>query len=84
MPENGKSPAGVGKVVEIRGVVLDAVFPGDLPEINHALRIKVAGEEGRPEVDLIAEVQQHLGNDRVRAQPSETFLFRGDARRRIA
>ncbi len=67
MPENGKSPAGVGKVVEIRGVVLDAVFPGDLPEINHALRIKVAGEEGRPEVDLIAEVQQHLGNDRVRA-----------------
>ena len=72
MPENGKSPAGVGKVVEIRGVVLDAVFPGDLPEINHALRIKVAGEEGRPEVDLIAEVQQHLGNDRVRAVAMDT------------
>jgi F-type H+-transporting ATPase subunit beta len=51
----------VGTIVEIKGVVLDAVFPGNLPEINHALRI---GVDGR---DLIAEVQQHLGDDRVRA-----------------
>jgi F-type H+-transporting ATPase subunit beta len=51
----------VGTIVEIKGVVLDAVFPGRLPEINHALRISADGR------DLIAEVQQHLGDDRVRA-----------------
>jgi F-type H+-transporting ATPase subunit beta len=56
-----------GKIVEIRGVVLDAVFPGDLPAIYNALRIEVPEEDGRPGVDLVAEVQQHLGNDRVRA-----------------
>jgi F-type H+-transporting ATPase subunit beta len=54
-----------GKIVEIKGVVLDAVFPDRLPEINHALRIEVPEEGGNRE--LIAEVQQHLGDDRVRA-----------------
>src|SRR5436309_3322340 len=57
----------VGKVVEIKGVVVDAVFPGNLPEINTALRIQVPERDGRPAIDLIAEVQQHLGDDRVRA-----------------
>src|SRR5256714_7510835 len=57
----------VGKVVEIKGVVVDAVFPGKLPEINTALRITVPEREGRPAIDLVAEVQQHLGDDRVRA-----------------
>ncbi len=56
-----------GKIVEIKGVVIDAVFPGELPEIYNALRIEVPGQDGRPALDLIAEVQQHLGNDRVRA-----------------
>src|SRR5918999_4396223 len=51
----------VGKIVEIKGVVLDAVFPDRLPEIYSALRISADGRE------LIAEVQQHLGDDRVRA-----------------
>ena len=57
----------VGKVVEVKGVVIDAVFPGALPEINNALRITVAGGDGSSALDLIAEVQQHLGDDRVRA-----------------
>jgi F-type H+-transporting ATPase subunit beta len=57
----------VGKIVEIRGVVIDAVFSGELPAIYNALRIRVPEAEGRPAIDLIAEVQQHLGNDRVRA-----------------
>ena len=57
----------VGKVVEVKGVVIDAVFPGELPEINNALRITVAGGDGAAGLDLIAEVQQHLGDDRVRA-----------------
>jgi F-type H+-transporting ATPase subunit beta len=56
-----------GKIVEIRGVVVDAVFPENLPEIYHALRIVVPEEPGRPAMDLIAEVQQHLGDDTVRA-----------------
>jgi F-type H+-transporting ATPase subunit beta len=57
----------VGRIVEIRGVVIDAVFHGQLPSIYNALRIQVPEQDGRPAVDLVAEVQQHLGNDRVRA-----------------
>jgi F-type H+-transporting ATPase subunit beta len=59
--------ANIGKIVEIKGVVVDAVFPGDLPEIHHAIRVTVPAQDGRPAIDLVAEVQQHLGNDRVRA-----------------
>jgi F-type H+-transporting ATPase subunit beta len=51
----------VGKLVEVRGVVIDAVFPDHLPQIYHAVRLSVDGR------DVIAEVQQHLGDDRVRA-----------------
>src|SRR5437764_3457680 len=62
MPEqNEKSGQNVGKLLEIKGVVIDAVFPDRLPEIYTALRIPREGD------DLIAEVQQHLGDDRVRA-----------------
>src|SRR5436305_920282 len=57
----------VGKVVEVKGVVVDAVFAGALPEINNALRITVPAGDGSPGLDLVAEVQQHLGDDRVRA-----------------
>ena len=57
----------VGKVVEVKGVVVDAVFTGALPQINNALAIKIPGADGTGGVDLIAEVQQHLGDDRVRA-----------------
>ena len=56
----------VGKVVEIKGVVIDVVFTDTLPEINTALKIAVPVEDG-PDGELIAEVQQHLGDDRVRA-----------------
>ena len=56
----------VGKVIEIRGVVIDALFTESLPEINTALEIGVPSEDGKDGV-LIAEVQQHLGDDRVRA-----------------
>ena len=62
MPDqnNGQN---VGKVIEIRGVVIDAVFTDNLPEIYSALRIALPDDKGF----LIAEVQQHLGDDRVRA-----------------
>jgi F-type H+-transporting ATPase subunit beta len=66
MPETRDSK-NVGSIMEIKGVVIDAVFPGELPPIYNALRISVPARDGRPAVDLVAEVQQHLGNDRVRA-----------------
>jgi F-type H+-transporting ATPase subunit beta len=51
----------IGRIVEIKGVVLDVVFPDRLPEILTALEVEL--EHGT----LVAEVQQHLGDDRVRA-----------------
>jgi F-type H+/Na+-transporting ATPase subunit beta len=66
MPQRA-AETNAGQIVEIKGVVIDAVFSGELPEIYNALRIQVPERDGQPAVDLIAEVQQHLGNDRVRA-----------------
>jgi F-type H+-transporting ATPase subunit beta len=57
----------VGRIVEIKGVVIDAVFPDKLPEIYNALSIATAGADGGSDTVLIAEVQQHLGDDTVRA-----------------
>jgi F-type H+/Na+-transporting ATPase subunit beta len=52
-----------GKIVQIQGVVIDVEFPPDqLPKIYNAL--VVDREEEGP---LTLEVQQHLGNDWVRA-----------------
>ena len=57
-----------GTVEEVQGVVVEVVFPGDLPEIYNALEIELeaAAEEGNA-TRLVLEVQQHLGDDRVRA-----------------
>src|SRR5437867_7419925 len=55
--------ANTGEIVQIIGPVLDVQFPeGHLPEIFGALRVK--HQDGTP---VIAEVQQHLGNNWVRA-----------------
>jgi F-type H+-transporting ATPase subunit beta len=53
----------VGRIEEIQGVVVEVVFPEDLPEINTALHVQRDGDEG----PLVLEVQQHLGDDRLRA-----------------
>ncbi len=58
MSESGRN---VGKIIEIKGVVIDAVFPDRLPSILNAVEIDL------PHGKLIAEVQQHLGDGRVRA-----------------
>src|SRR5919109_5452947 len=69
----------VGRIEEIQGVVIEAVFPDELPEINHAIVI----ERETPEEELegvssgivgalVCEVQQHLGDDRVRAVAMDT------------
>jgi F-type H+/Na+-transporting ATPase subunit beta len=65
MAAKQQSDSNVGKVIEIKGVVLDVVFPGQLPVIYNALEIEL-GTDGETRT-LVAEVQQHLGDDRVRA-----------------
>jgi len=67
-----------GKVVRIIGPVIDIEFPeGRLPAILNAVRI-----QGRPgpeaeEIDVTAEVEQHLGENRVRCvamEPTEGMV----------
>ncbi len=74
--ENGN----VGHVEQVMGVVVDVAFPGDLPEIYHALKIEVPEGDGRKAMDLVLEVQQHLGDDRVKtvAMDATDGLQRGD------
>jgi F-type H+-transporting ATPase subunit beta len=79
MAATEEAPAGqqqqrnVGRVEEITGVVIEAVFPDELPEINNAIIIErddnPTEEEGVSSGTsvLVCEVQQHLGDDRVRA-----------------
>jgi F-type H+/Na+-transporting ATPase subunit beta len=56
-----------GRVVQVIGPVLDVEFESDagLPEIYTALTIDAG--EGENKVSLVAEVQQHIGRDQVRA-----------------
>jgi len=58
--------AKTGSIVEIKGVVIDAVFPDGLPQILNAVTIQIPSQDGSTST-LVAEVQQHLGDDRVRA-----------------
>jgi F-type H+-transporting ATPase subunit beta len=77
----GERTENVGRVEEVQGVVIEAVFPDKLPEIYHAIKIR-RPEAARAEEDvdtaaavddwLICEVQQHLGDDRVRAVAMDT------------
>ncbi len=55
-----------GIVEEIQGVVIDVHFPDSLPAIYNALEVDVPASEGREGFTLTLEVQQHLGDDRVR------------------
>src|SRR5215210_7424502 len=64
----------VGTVEEIQGVVVEVAFqPGELPEIYNALEVELDryGDKEREKEagtgTLVLEVQQHLGDDRVRA-----------------
>ncbi|HEY6959059.1 MAG TPA: F0F1 ATP synthase subunit beta [Candidatus Limnocylindria bacterium] len=58
-----KDTTAVGEIVQIIGPVLDVRFEeGHLPEIYYALSVKK--DDG---TQVIAEVQQHLGNNWVRA-----------------
>ena len=79
MSQNGQS-AHVGTIVEIKGVVVDAVFHGEMPAINNALEIQVPAAAGQTSGrKLVAEVQQHMGDGRVRtiAMDATDGLSRG-------
>src|SRR5688572_4832612 len=55
----------VGRVVQIIGPVIDIEFAGgELPPIYNAVR--VTGESSGEQIDVIVEVEQHLGENRVR------------------
>jgi F-type H+-transporting ATPase subunit beta len=56
-----------GKVVEIIGPVIVAAFEADkLPPIYNALRITSEGFDVPKPIDIIAEVEQHIGEGRVK------------------
>ena len=56
-----------GRVVQVIGPVLDVEFhPDHLPEIFNALRISTESEGGG-KIEVVAEVQQHIGRSQVRA-----------------
>src|SRR5499427_179239 len=58
----------VGRIVQVIGPVVDVEFDaGHLPEIYHALRIKSEAAGGGAALDVVCEVEQHLGENRVRA-----------------
>src|SRR5829696_2273046 len=57
----------VGRIVQIIGPVLDIEFEGGhLPAIYNAVRVRLPGTDGAAPTDIIAEVEQHLGEGRVR------------------
>ena len=68
----------VGHVVQVIGPVLDIEFQEHhLPEIYNAVRITSEGFDVPEPIDVIVEVQQHLGEGRVRAvamKPTEGIV----------
>ncbi|HEX7051795.1 MAG TPA: F0F1 ATP synthase subunit beta [Longimicrobiales bacterium] len=58
----------IGRIVQVIGPVLDIEFDADeLPEIYNAIEVKGEAENGGPAINLVAEVQQHIGRNQVRA-----------------
>ena len=51
-----------GRIVQVIGPVIDVEYEGGhLPAIYNAVRIFDDGSTGGEKVDIIAEVEQHLG-----------------------
>jgi F-type H+/Na+-transporting ATPase subunit beta len=70
--------AKLGRVVEVIGPVIVAAFEGDLlPPIYNALRITSEGFDVPKPLSVVAEVEQHLGEGRVKCvamQPTEGMV----------
>jgi F-type H+/Na+-transporting ATPase subunit beta len=57
----------VGKVIQVIGPVIDVEYEGGhLPNIYNAVRIVDDGKATGTPIDIVAEVEQHLGEGRVR------------------
>ena len=65
------TPAGtsIGTVIQVIGPVVDVEFEaGRLPAIYNALRIQgPASYAGGTDINIVCEVEQHIGENRVRA-----------------
>ncbi len=71
-----------GKVIQVIGPVLDVEFEGELPPIYNAVRVRHKDEETGVDLDIIAEIEQHLGENRVRCvsmQPTDGLIRGVDA-----
>src|SRR5271157_4189268 len=68
----------IGKVVQVAGPAVDCEFPeGHIPLVYTAIRITSEGFEGPTPIDIICEVEQHIGEGRVRTialQPTEGLV----------
>src|SRR5471030_2991281 len=60
-----------GKIVQVIGPVVDIEFPGELPSIYNAVKV-VFDVPGMGTTNLTMEVQQHLGDNWVRALAMST------------
>src|SRR5215475_7671342 len=70
----------IGRVVQIMGAVVDCEFEeGNIPKTYTALRVTSDGFSVPAPIDIICEVQQHIGEGRVRtiALQSTEGLIRG-------
>ena len=69
-----------GRIVQVIGPVVDVEFTdGEIPPVLNALHITRTSSDTGKEETLVCEVQQHLGEDRVRsvAIDSTDGLVRG-------
>ena len=55
-----------GTVVQVIGPVIDVRFPDEIPAIYNALTVGIDSGDGQLR-QVVCEVQQHLGDDKVRA-----------------
>lgn len=62
-----------GKIIQILGVVVDVEFENEIPNIFDAIEVNAGDKK------IVLEVQQHLGDNKVRtvAMSSTDGLFRG-------
>lgn len=69
-----------GKIIQVIGPVVDIEFPaGKLPAIYNAVNVKDTLKDTEPptDVDIIVEVEQHLGQNAVRCvsmKPTDGFV----------
>ena len=56
----------VGRVVQIIGPVVDVEFDKGVPAIYSAVRVQDDGADGGVKIDVVLEVEQHLGENRAR------------------